>query len=288
MGKFGQESGGKTRVTEIPFKNTSNDIIRLRLPQLRSMSDNELNDLKQDTEKFFNRAYGYKGNSLNNTEPGDGYKYRGRGLTGITGKVNYQRADDALGLKGELVKNPDLLLDPEIDKRASVWFYKAAGADKVTFANQEDANKWAIHKAGGNMYAPGTELGNIALNDLNKRTAVIGAVAATGIVAGPTLVRKADTVIDRVKNLLGKTADSAKSVVGQTVNTARNTAIATALGSGSSSGSGGGFYGGSGSAPEEQEVTLIINGKRKKFKNKREAKIAMDIARSQGIDARYG
>jgi predicted chitinase len=288
MGKFGQESGGKTRVTEIPFKNTSNDIIRLKLPQLRSMSDNELNDLKQDTEKFFNRAYGYKGNSLNNNEPGDGYKYRGRGLTGITGKVNYQRADDALGLKGELVKNPDLLLDPEIDKRASVWFYKAAGADKVTFANQEDANKWAIHKAGGNMYAPGTELGNIALNDLNKRTAVIGAVAATGIVAGPTLVRKADTVIDKVKNLLGKTADSAKSVVGQTANTAKNAAIATALGSGSGGGGGGGgSYSVRSTAPEE-EVTLIINGKRKKFKNKREAKIAMDIARSQGIDARYG
>ncbi len=287
MAKFGQESGGQTGVTEIPFKNTSNKIIKLRLPQLSGMSDDELNVLKQDTEKFFNRAYGYKGNTLGNNEPGDGYKYRGRGLTGITGKVNYQRVDDALGLKGELVKNPDLLLNPEIDKRASVWYYKAAGGDKITFANQEDANKWAIYKAGGKSYAPGTELGNLALNDLNKRTAVIGAVTATGIAVTPTLVKKADTVIDKIKNLAGKTVDTAKSVVGKTVNTAKNAAIATALGSSSSGGGGGGAYSVSGAAPEE-EVTLVINGKRKKFKNKREAKIAMEIARSQGADVKYG
>lgn len=290
MGKFGQEAGGKTGVTEIPYKNTNNSTIRLRLPQLRGMSDEQLNALKQDKENFFNTAYGYKGNTLGNNEPGDGFKYRGRGLTGITGKVNYQRVDDALGLKGELVKNPDLLLDPEIDKRASVWFYKAAGGDKITFSNQEDANKWAIYKAGGKSYAPGTELGNIALNDLNKRTAVIGAVTATGIVAGPTLAKKASSTVDKIKNLLGRSADTAKNVAGKTMGRAKTAAIATALGTSLGSNSDSGSYSpprSPGQAPEE-EVTLIINGKRRKFKNKREAKIAMEIARSQGADVRYG
>jgi predicted chitinase len=282
LAKTGQEAGSSYRATEIPYKNTNNDTIRLRLPQLKNMSDAELNALKQDKEAFFNRAYGYEGNTLGNTQPGEGWKYRGRGLTGITGRYNYQRADDALGLKGELVKNPDLLLDPEIDRKASVWYYKSAGADKLKFDSQDDANKWAIHKAGGKSYAPGTNLGNIALDDLNQRTAVIATTGAA-IVAGPTLLNKAKDIIGNLKGSAGKVADTAKNVG---VRTAATTALAGSLGSGG--GGGGGSYSVSRTAPEEEEVTLIINGKRKKFKNKREAKIAMELARSQGIDVKYG
>lgn len=296
VAKFYQESGKKYGTTEIPFSGTSNKRIKEKLPQLSNMTDQELNDLKKDDQKFFNRAYGYKGNTLGNNESGDGYKYRGRGLTGITGKVNYQRVDDALGLKGELVKNPDLLLDPKIDRAAAVWFYKDAGGDKVTFANQEDANKWAIYKAGGRLYAPGTDLGNKALADLNQKTAVIAAVTATGVVAGPTLVRKAETVIDKIKGAVTRGSDKVVGAANQAINTAKNTAkvaaVTSMLGSGSGGGSsGGGGYSGS-SRPfnmePEEEVTLIINGKRRKFRNKREAKIAMEIARTQGADVRYG
>jgi predicted chitinase len=41
-----------------------------------------------------------------NTEKGDGYKYRGRGLVHITWKVNYQKFSDILGV--DLVGNPHL------------------------------------------------------------------------------------------------------------------------------------------------------------------------------------
>jgi putative chitinase len=280
LAKTGQESGSKYRVTEIPFKNTSNDTIRLRLPQLQGMSDEELNALKQDKVAFFNRAYGYKGNTLNNNEPGDGWKYRGRGLTGITGKVNYQRVDDALGLKGELVKNPDLLLDPEIDKKASVWYYKAAGANNVKFDNQEDANKWAIHKAGGNMYAPGTKLGNIALDDMNKRTAVIATTGAA-VLAGPTLLNKAKDIIGNLKGTAGNVVNTAKNVG---VRTAATAALAGSLGGGG--GSGGGYY--TSRTSEEPEIVVIINGKRKKFKTKAEALQAIKLAKQQGLEVSNG
>lgn len=282
LAKTGQEAGSKYGTTEIPFKGTSNKRIKEKLPQLSSLSDEELTALKQDTEAFFNRAYGYKGNTLGNNEPGDGFKYRGRGLTGLTGKVNYQRADDALGLKGALVKNPDLLLDPEIDRRASVWYYKSAGADKVQFANQDDANKWAIHKAGGNLYAPGTQLGNIALADLNTRTAGIVAGTGVAVLAGPPLLSKAKDVISNIKSNANTAIDTAKKTATRSIAGAALAGIG-----GSSGGSSSGGYRTS-PTPTEEEVTLIINGKRRKFKNKREAKIAMEIARSQGADVRYG
>lgn len=54
------------------------------------------------------------GKRLGNTEPGDGYRYRGRGYVQLTGRANYQKAQDKLGaVIFPLVGNPDLALVPE-------------------------------------------------------------------------------------------------------------------------------------------------------------------------------
>jgi predicted chitinase len=60
-----------------------------------------------------------KGKDLGNTEPGDGWKYRGRGYVQITGRANYDRMTRALGLAAEenLVNDPDQALRPVIAYR---------------------------------------------------------------------------------------------------------------------------------------------------------------------------
>lgn len=49
---------------------------------------------------------------LGNTQPGDGYRFRGRGYCQLTGRGNYKRMGDALTL--DLVADPDKANQPDV------------------------------------------------------------------------------------------------------------------------------------------------------------------------------
>lgn len=73
---------------------------------------------------------GYEGRAdLGNTQPGDGSRYRGRGLLQITGRANYATAGAALHL--DLEGHPEILEEPEMAALVSAWWWQAHGLNAL-------------------------------------------------------------------------------------------------------------------------------------------------------------
>ncbi|GAA0909086.1 hypothetical protein GCM10009552_19250 [Rothia nasimurium] len=77
-----------------------------------------------------------------NDEPGDGWKYHGRGYIQLTGKDNYRAAGEALGL--DLVHKPELAADPKNASKIATWYWENRVPDQA----KEDV-KAATHAVNG-------------------------------------------------------------------------------------------------------------------------------------------
>jgi putative chitinase len=68
-------------------------------------------------------------NRLGNTQPGDGFRYRGRGPIQITGRANYKKYGDLLGV--DLEENPDLAATPQYAFSTAGVFWRLNGLNEL-------------------------------------------------------------------------------------------------------------------------------------------------------------
>jgi putative chitinase len=66
---------------------------------------------------------------LGNVRPGDGVRFKGRGLIQITGRDNYR--DCGLALDLPLVDSPELLETPRNACRSAGWFWQSRGLNEL-------------------------------------------------------------------------------------------------------------------------------------------------------------
>ena len=85
-------------------------------------------------EKLANKVYGGR---MGNTQPGDGFRFIGRGIIQLTGRESYKKFGDILGV--DLTADPDLAFSAEWALKIAAEEWKEKGCN--VFADQDDLRK---------------------------------------------------------------------------------------------------------------------------------------------------
>lgn len=154
--------------SELSYRNTSASRIRQIFgSRVSGLTDAQIDTLKQDDKKFFNTVYGgnWGAQYLGNTQPDDGYNYRGRGFNQLTGRSNYARYEE-LGI----LTNPDKLNNPKIASEVLALYFKR-GLDN---SKRRIMEKYSIE----NVYSD--------VKDLTTATKIAWGINAGSITKDPT------------------------------------------------------------------------------------------------------
>ena len=134
------------------FKPNIHERLIIRNGKVRGMSDEEIaamlaqirvetGDFQYMTElgdaryfQMYDPQYApRKAAALGNTEPGDGYKYRGRGYLQITGRYNYAQASKSMpGGYTDFIESPDLVATPAIAVQLAFHYWARRTAPNVS------------------------------------------------------------------------------------------------------------------------------------------------------------
>lgn len=139
IGQCKHESGNFKRVTEgLNYKDSALKSLfgRHRITEEECEKYGRTDDHPADQEAIANCIYGgaWGAKNLGNTEEGDGWKFRGRGYIQLTGRANYAKASEAIGV--DLLENPDYASSPAGAAMTAGWFWDS---NKLNiFADEHD------------------------------------------------------------------------------------------------------------------------------------------------------
>lgn len=141
VAQIANETGGFTRFSENLNYSTEgllNTFGRHRISAEDAQRYGRNAQHPANKEMIANTIYGgeWGAKNLGNTEPGDGYRYRGRGALQLTGRSNFRHYGQALGL--DLEGHPELAADPAVSVQIALEFFKQgdvnAAIDRGDFA----------------------------------------------------------------------------------------------------------------------------------------------------------
>jgi len=93
-----------------------------------------------DFKKYDPKYAPAKAKQLGNKYPGDGELFKGRGYIQLTGRYNYSKAGEALGLP--LEQKPQLLEKPEVAAKVAIWYWQSRVQPNVdNFKDVKDVTK---------------------------------------------------------------------------------------------------------------------------------------------------
>lgn len=141
LAQLAHESGEFTRLVEsFAYRDPT------RLPLVFKGDFRDLADAKavhaKGQQAIANRVYANQ-NGNGPESSGDGWKYRGRSYIQTTGRANYKRTGDGIGL--DLIAKPELLADPKHACRAAGFFWKDNNLNKWVDAGDYDGLSDAIN-----------------------------------------------------------------------------------------------------------------------------------------------
>ena len=132
MAQVSTESGGVHVVENLNYSATSlTKLWPSRFSPELAADVGRTDDHAANEIGIANTAYSGKNG---NTEPNDGYDYRGRGLIQITGRGNYRSLGQACGL--DLENNPDQAADPAYCMLIAATFFATRGC--LSYADDDD------------------------------------------------------------------------------------------------------------------------------------------------------
>ena len=144
LSQVGHESGGLSSVVEnlnYRVEALLSMFGRHRISEEDARQYGRTPDRPANQEAIANCLYGgaWGAKNLGNTEIGDGQKFRGRGLKQLTGRMNYQRCGDAIGVN--LIDDPDALSEPTAAALSAAWFWASRRPGIEEAAKAQDIAK---------------------------------------------------------------------------------------------------------------------------------------------------